>query len=1335
MFSSEFGPGTVVADRFEVEDEAGSGGMGVVYRAKDQSTGAPVALKLLKTRNDQPSRERFMREALLLAELRHPGIVSYVAHGQLPDGRSYLVMDWLSGEELATRLHRGPLALSRAVALLQRLADALAAAHRRGVIHRDIKPSNIFLVNGEVEHAVLVDFGIARHAVGDRIVTGTGVIVGTPGYMAPEQARADSMIEASADIFSLGCVLYQCLTGQPPFVAEHVAAVLAKILFEEPPPLLTLRPRAPTELTELIHRMLSKDSKGRPRDGDALQEELSRLSTLTLEDDINDTVTETLRTPTPARALTGSEQVVVSVVIAKEREKLVAPTNADGARDAAAGPPDRAALMRDLAGFGAKVAWLADGSLIATLTRQGSSAVDLVSVAAQCALVLQERWPSARVALATGLGVLRDQLPAVGQAIDKAVQIVRAPSPALDVDNHDNTDVARSGVWLDDASAGLLRDRFVQTHVGGRALLFSERVSVDESRLLLGKPTPCVGRERELAPIESLLSASIEESVSCGVVVTGPAGMGKSRLRHEVVRRLLAKYPEVTVLIGRGEPLRAGSPYGISSHALQHRFGLQRGVPAKEQQARILESLTSLFEPTDVQRVAERLGEMCGVPFPDEGSPSLRAARMDPRVMNDEIRRAFLDWLRAECAVAPLLLILEDLHWGDALTMKLIELSIRALSDAPFMMLALARPEVSEQFPKPWPWLTQEITLQPLSKKAGERLVREVLGQDVGPQTLTRIVEHSEGNALYLEELIRGVAGGQRGEVPETLLVMLQSRLSRLDPRARQILRAASIFGESFWSRAVCALVGACNDEITEWLQLLVEAEIVVPRPTSRFPGDIEHHFRHALLREAAYRLLTDEDRAVGHVAASRYLEEAGESDPVVIGEHAQRGGDLKRALRFFLAAAEQSWERHDMDGILARVEQCVACGAEGEALGTARALESLAHVGKLSFAQADIAATEAITLLRPGSVWWCRAIEKLFNILPQSGQIARLEELSRLFLTTEPVPSAETAYVVAASYPIGLLAQAGARPAAQAFLAQIEKENSRRVIERDPFARGWAAFFHALYVRFLMPDPFRATELAHESRRAFAEIGNVYGLTQAMLSVGLTSTDLGDLHEGEKMMRQGLAFALQLAHGFLRQNAQMGLMMALAERSEPELLVEGDSLAQVLIDTGVSPLYVASGQNARARIMLAWGRTDEAEEATRKACAIFPVAPPLLVMALAVRITALLARGCVDAAVASSEEGLRIVTSLGGAGFAEIPLRASAAEAFHAAGNVSRAHEALREALRQIEIRTSKITDPAWRAKYLSGRPENARVFSLARDWFGDEETNQQPTIRMSLP
>src|SRR5262249_47812202 len=148
--------------------------------------------------------ERFSREALLLSELRHPGIVSYIAHGQLPDGQRFLAMEWLDGEDLAQRLTHGPLPVRACVSLLEHVAAALAVAHERGIIHRDLKPGNLFLPEGQIERVKILDFGIARRLQPSRVLTRTGTVVGTPEYMSPEQARGGRDLLPAADLFSLG---------------------------------------------------------------------------------------------------------------------------------------------------------------------------------------------------------------------------------------------------------------------------------------------------------------------------------------------------------------------------------------------------------------------------------------------------------------------------------------------------------------------------------------------------------------------------------------------------------------------------------------------------------------------------------------------------------------------------------------------------------------------------------------------------------------------------------------------------------------------------------------------------------------------------------------------------------------------------------------------------------------------------------------------------------------------------------------------------------------------------------------------------------------------------
>jgi serine/threonine protein kinase len=252
-----------IAERFVLKELAGAGGMGTVYRALDTRTDRTVALKLLQTGDDPQAVERFAREAQLLCEVRHPGIVEYLAHGVTGDGRPYLAMEWLDGETLARRLARGALSLIDSLTLVRRIASALAIAHQSSIVHRDLKPSNLFLRDSEVERVAILDFGVARRRAFSHALTGTGVVVGTPMYMAPEQARGERDITAAADVFSLGCVLFECLTGERPFVAEQAMAVLAMILFTEPPRLRFVRPELPRAVDALVARMLAKDPRAR----------------------------------------------------------------------------------------------------------------------------------------------------------------------------------------------------------------------------------------------------------------------------------------------------------------------------------------------------------------------------------------------------------------------------------------------------------------------------------------------------------------------------------------------------------------------------------------------------------------------------------------------------------------------------------------------------------------------------------------------------------------------------------------------------------------------------------------------------------------------------------------------------------------------------------------------------------------------------------------------------------------------------------------------------------------------------------------------------------------
>jgi tRNA A-37 threonylcarbamoyl transferase component Bud32/tetratricopeptide (TPR) repeat protein/TolB-like protein len=269
-----------LADRYALEREIGAGGMATVYLAEDLRHHRKVAVKVL--RPDLAASlgvERFNREITIAAALTHPHILTLIDSGEA-DGFLYYVMPYVEGPTLRNRLVReGELPVSEAVRILRDVTDAVAAAHAQGVVHRDLKPENIMLSG---RHALVADFGVAkavREATGRHALTTAGVALGTPTYMAPEQAAADPLTDHRADLYALGVVAYEMLTGEPPFVRSTPQAVLAAHVTEAPVPVTERRGTVPPALASLVMRCLEKRPADRPQRAEELLGVLEALST------------------------------------------------------------------------------------------------------------------------------------------------------------------------------------------------------------------------------------------------------------------------------------------------------------------------------------------------------------------------------------------------------------------------------------------------------------------------------------------------------------------------------------------------------------------------------------------------------------------------------------------------------------------------------------------------------------------------------------------------------------------------------------------------------------------------------------------------------------------------------------------------------------------------------------------------------------------------------------------------------------------------------------------------------------------------------------------------
>ncbi len=268
-----------LAGRYRIERELGQGGMATVYLAHDERHGRQVAVKVL--RSDLASTlgpDRFLREIKISANLTHPHIVPLYDSGEA-DGLLYYVMPYIEGETLGDRLRReGKLPVPDAVAILREVTDALSFAHARGVVHRDIKPDNVMITD---RHAVVTDFGVAKAVSGATTaegITNVGVAVGTPSYMAPEQVAADPQVDHRADIYALGTLAYELLSGRPPFSGASPQAVLAAHVTQEPDPVSTHCAGIPRDLESVIMRCLAKEPRDRWQTADQLWTEFGAVA-------------------------------------------------------------------------------------------------------------------------------------------------------------------------------------------------------------------------------------------------------------------------------------------------------------------------------------------------------------------------------------------------------------------------------------------------------------------------------------------------------------------------------------------------------------------------------------------------------------------------------------------------------------------------------------------------------------------------------------------------------------------------------------------------------------------------------------------------------------------------------------------------------------------------------------------------------------------------------------------------------------------------------------------------------------------------------------------------
>jgi predicted ATPase/class 3 adenylate cyclase len=881
-------PGRVIS-HYVILDVLGAGGMGIVYRARDEQLHRLSALKFLPPYReaDGPAKRRFMAEARAVAALDHPNVCTIYEIGETPEGQLYIAMPLYEGETLQARLGRGPLSIDRAIGIARDIAAGLGAAHQHGIIHRDVKPSNVMLLPDE--RLKILDFGVAK--VQGLTLTATGHPIGTVAYMSPEQIAGEGF-DHRVDIWALGVVLYEMLTGRLPFAGDTPAAVANGIRTRTQLPPSEFREDVPQPLDDLIATALAKTPERR----------FSSMADL-------------------AGALDGA---ACGGRMPRSADRSASPHDTRIAPDAGAAPlAERrlaAVLVTLISSYGSMVEQLDPSDLDEVMAAVRAAAVD--SVRRYGGLVNQALGEEMVSLFGIPAGHEDDDLRAVRAALDLHARVRAIATPALEqrglrvavqtgidsgslvvqrlregprrynISGSPASMAARLAAMavpdtiLIGPACQRLAHPFVATEPGpplvvqpGTAPVVPQRVlgeSGVHTRLEAVDPgalTPFTGRAAELATLERLVEESRTGRGRMAVIV-GDAGIGKSRLIHEL--RDGVKPSGVRVLQGRCRAYGGISPYLPIVEILREVLGARTEREAATIVARI--------------RAIDVTLEPCIPLYLHLLSLESDAFALPRHLQGEHFHSATLDaiaaLLIASAQRSPLLLVLEDWHWADDASREALHRIAEVVDSHPIAVVVATRPE-----PGVLGSLAGKgtvVPLEPLERSAVSLLLRALLGGErISEELVSRVQERTAGNPFFLEQVAHtlreeGALVITRGEtmlardletlkLPATVQAVIRARLDRLDGDAREVLRVASVIGREFGRDLLAAAVPAHIDTARALERLrnaaLIQQIRVVPEPVYRF--------KHVLTQEAAYGSLLEHQRKAVHGAIGRALEAA----------------------------------------------------------------------------------------------------------------------------------------------------------------------------------------------------------------------------------------------------------------------------------------------------------------------------------------------------------------------------------------------------------------------------------------------------------------------------
>jgi serine/threonine protein kinase/tetratricopeptide (TPR) repeat protein len=976
---------------YELLEEIGKGGMATVYRAYQPSTDRQVAVKVIQRSlaDNAAELERFQREARMIARLEHAHILPVYDYNGA-HAPPYIVMRYLPGGTLKDVLSKSALLFDEVVRLYQQIGAALDYAHQQGVVHLDIKPSNIMLDNQD--NVFLTDFGIARltgFSTNQGSEDNYRIAVGTPAYMAPENLVVGGEIGPATDVYALGVMLFELLTGELPFAADSPAAMAHKHIHDLIPSAYALNPALPPAVDDVIAKALAKRVEERYGSAGELANAIMAVLGVT-----------TARFSSRAQAWLASPGKTEGFARSADRDKLRAPVEQQ--KQVTALHADASEFERSLyetadaesarevmSDLWARVATAISGQGGAVFKRTDTSIALLWGVD-----VAREDDPERAIRTAIGMReatrrfATDDLLPLqIGLTVGNAlIAIGGAPASPTTLTStphfsdfdaqtlHFTNKTPRATLPLSAIRAsGLpinIASRLTVAHPEGGVV-----ISHDMYRLVRGvfdvevlpplrvrglkeplqtylvldaKPralrvvtrgvegveTRMIGREVELKHLQDAWESAYDGDTQL-VTVLGETGVGKSRLLYEFDNWSELRHEVFWLFRGRATPEMVNRPYALLRDVFMFRFEIQDSDSTSAVRDKMEKGIVELSIPPagDPQphvnslEQAHFIGQLLGFNF--SYSQYLREALKDASRFHERAVQHLLQFFRAVSGRRTsdlALMILEDLHWADRKSLEVTTRLVQEMPDAHLMIACAARPALLERYPS---WGTSSphsstLTLSPLSKRDSRKLVKEVLQKvDSVPDDLRDLIaERSEGNPLYIEELVKVLIEDRvivKGEpawtiqaerlsamrVPPTLTGILQARLDSLNPDERTALQRAAVIGRTFWGSAVQALEEGDNLPVSvpEALASLQKRELIYRRDPSSFATATEYMFASNMLRDVVYESVPKRQKRAYHTSAARWLlEAAGERASAreytaLIAEHYEQAGEVNRAV------------------------------------------------------------------------------------------------------------------------------------------------------------------------------------------------------------------------------------------------------------------------------------------------------------------------------------------------------------------------------------------------------------------------------------------------------